>query len=74
MFTFTKSMFKSAVAATAMIAGTIASAETLTMSSWVPPTHFVHTDFLVPFTERVAEVTEGRVNIMILPAPLASPP
>ena len=51
-----------------------ASAETLTLSSWVPPTHFVHTDFLVPFTEKIAEVTEGRVTVTILPAPLASPP
>ena len=74
MINFTKSMIKGAVTATAIMAGTWASAETLTMSSWVPPTHFVHTDFLVPFTEKVAEVTEGRVNIMILPAPLASPP
>lgn len=74
MITFTKSMLKGAVAATAMMAGTMASSETLTMSSWVPPTHFVHTDFLVPFTEKVAEVTEGRVNVVILPAPLASPP
>ena len=51
-----------------------ASAETLTLSSWVPPTHFVHTDFLVPFTEKISEVTEGRVTVTILPAPLASPP
>jgi len=74
MIAFTKSMFKCAVAATAMVAGTMASSETLTMSSWVPPTHFIHTDFLVPFTEKVAEVTQGRVNVLILPAPLASPP
>ncbi|TNF17621.1 MAG: TRAP transporter substrate-binding protein [Rhodobacteraceae bacterium] len=69
-------MLKGAVAASAFFAATtqIASAEMLTMSSWVPPTHFVHTDFLVPFTEKVAEVTEGRVTITILPAPLASPP
>lgn len=76
MITFTTKMLKGAVAATALIAGTaqIASAEMLTMSSWVPPTHFVHTDFLVPFTEKVAEVTDGRVTVTILPAPLASPP
>ena len=76
MITFTTKMLKGAVAATALMAATaqIASAEVLTMSSWVPPTHFIHTDFLVPFTEKVAEVTEGRVTIMILPAPLASPP
>lgn len=69
-------LLKGAVAASALIAASaqIASAEMLTMSSWVPPTHFVHTDFLVPFTEKVAEVTEGRVTVTILPAPLASPP
>lgn len=54
--------------------GSEANAEVLTMSSWVPPTHFIHTDILVPFTEKVAEVTDGRVTVMILPAPLASPP
>ncbi len=76
MITFTTRMLKGAVAATALLAATaqFARAEGLTMSSWVPPTHFVHTDFLVPFTERVAEVTEGRVTVTILPAPLASPP
>ena len=76
MITFTTRLLKGAVAATALLAATaqVASAEVLTMSSWVPPTHFVHTDFLVPFTEKVAEVTEGRVTVTILPAPLASPP
>ena len=76
MITFTTKMLKGAVAVTALMAATaqIASAEVLTMSSWVPPTHFIHTDVLVPFTEKVAEVTEGRVTVMILPAPLASPP
>lgn len=67
---------KLAASTVALILGTaqLAQAEMLTMSSWVPPTHFIHTDFLVPFTEKVAEVTEGRVSVMILPAPLASPP
>ncbi|SLN13512.1 C4-dicarboxylate-binding periplasmic protein precursor [Roseovarius gaetbuli] len=76
MFDKISKMVKGAAAATAILAVTpqVASAEMLTMSSWVPPTHFIHTDFLVPFTEKVAEVTEGRVTVMILPAPLASPP
>lgn len=76
MMTFTTKMLKGAVAATALMAASaqIANAEVLTMSSWVPPTHFIHTDVLVPFTEKVAEVTEGRVTVIILPAPLASPP
>lgn len=75
MTNFTTTNLKASVAAIAIVASTqAASAEVLTMSSWVPPTHFVHTDILVPFTERVAEATEGRVTIMILPAALASPP
>lgn len=75
MINFTTRLLKSAAVAALMTAtAQAASAETLTMSSWVPPTHFVHTDFLVPFTEKVAEVTDGRVTITILPAPLASPP
>lgn len=49
------------------------AAQNLTMSSWVPPTHFLHTDFFVPFTEKIAEVTEGRVTVTILPAPLGGP-
>ena len=76
MFNTTTKMLKGAVAATALMAATaqIANAEVLTMSSWVPPTHFIHTDFLVPFTEKVAAVTDGRATVTILPAPLASPP
>lgn len=58
--------------ALALMTGT-ASAQNLTMSSWVPPTHFLHTDFFVPFAEQVAEVTEGRVTVTILPAPLGGP-
>lgn len=51
-----------------------AHSETLTLSTWVPATHFVHTDFLVPFAKNVEAATEGRVTINILPAPLGSPP
>jgi TRAP-type transport system periplasmic protein len=76
MVTLNARILKSAAVTIAVTAATtpIASAQMLTMSSWVPPTHFVHTDFLVPLTERIAEVTEGRVSVMILPAPLGSPP
>jgi TRAP-type C4-dicarboxylate transport system substrate-binding protein len=59
-------------AVTALFAGPTV-AETLTMSSWVPPTHFVHTDILVPYAESISEATEGRVTVTILPAPLATP-
>ena len=76
MTIFTTTGFRGGVAATTILMATtgLASAEMLTMSSWVPPTHFLHTDFLVPFTEQVAEATDGRVTVTILPAALASPP
>ena len=63
----------SAFAVAATLIGAQAHAQSLNVSSWVPPTHFIHTDFLVPFAEQVAEVTEGRVTLNILPAPLGGP-
>lgn len=67
---------------TALIAATFglglaasAQAETvLTVSSWVPQTHFIYTDILVPYAENVAKATEGRVTLHIMPAPLGAPP
>lgn len=52
-----------------------AQAETvLTVSSWVPQTHFVYTDILVPYAESVAKATEGCVTLNIMPAALGAPP
>lgn len=67
---------------TALIAASVglglaapAQAETvLTVSNWVPQTHFIYTDILVPFAETVAKATEGRVTLNIMPAPLGTPP
>lgn len=68
-------LFKhTAAAATLVAAAHAADAQILTLSSWVPPTHFLHTEFLAPLTTQIAEATDGRVTVMILPAPLASPP
>ncbi len=57
-----------------LLASAAAAATTLTVSSWVPPTHFIHTDFLVPYAEQVERATDGRVQLRILPKPLGSPP
>lgn len=52
-----------------------AQAETvLTVSSWVPQTHFIYTDILVPYADSIATATEGRVTLNIMPAPLGAPP
>jgi TRAP-type transport system periplasmic protein len=56
--------------------GTAAQAETtmLTMSSWVPPTHFLVKDVLQPWMAEVEKATEGRVKINLLPKAVGSPP
>lgn len=47
---------------------------TLTMNSWLPPTHPQVAELYVPWIEDIERVTEGRVQIEILPAPLGPPP
>jgi TRAP-type C4-dicarboxylate transport system substrate-binding protein len=52
-----------------------ARAETvLRMSNWVPPSHLLTREVLGPWMEDVARVTEGRVRIEALKAPLGKPP
>ena len=70
-----------ATKALALVAGLAAFAlpaaaqtTTLTVSSWVPPTHFLHTQILAPYGEQIEKATEGRVKVRILPAALGSPP
>ena len=46
----------------------------LRMSSWVPPSHTVTRDILIPWMEDVARVTEGRVTVDALESPLGKPP
>jgi TRAP-type C4-dicarboxylate transport system substrate-binding protein len=50
-----------------------AQATTLTMSNWVPPTHFVTTNILQVWADRVEEATEGRIKVRMLPKPVGSP-
>ncbi|NRP52973.1 MULTISPECIES: TRAP transporter substrate-binding protein [unclassified Marinobacterium] len=50
-----------------------AQAETLTMSNWVPPAHFV-SGILKDWAEDVSEATEGRVTVRMLPKAVGSPP
>jgi TRAP-type C4-dicarboxylate transport system substrate-binding protein len=57
------------------VAASGAEAETvLRLSNWVPPSHLVTTGILGPWSEDVARVTEGRVRVELLKAPLGKPP
>lgn len=62
------------IAAAATLGAAAAQAQTtLTLSSWVPSTHFVAQDILQPWMEDVKRVTEGRVVINLLPKPVGAP-
>ncbi len=53
---------------------TLAFAETkLTLSSWLPPTHPVVKDMIVPWTKQVKEATNGRVTVNVLAKGLGHP-
>ena len=62
-----------ALALGALCARTVAAAETLTLSSWLPPTHPVVVNALKPWADEVRKVTDGNVRIRILAKPLGSP-
>lgn len=50
-----------------------AQTTTLTLSSWVPSTHFLVPEILEPWIEDVKNATEGRVVINILPTAVGAP-
>lgn len=66
-----------ALAAGTLLAGTgnaLAQTTNLTLSSWVPPTHYLVKDILQPWMADVEKATEGRVKINLLPKAVGAPP
>ncbi len=53
---------------------TSATADELVLSSWLPPKHPVVTSVIQPWAQQVADATEGRVTVRVLPKPLGPPP
>jgi len=52
-----------------------AQAETvLRVSNWLPPGHPLVVDIIEPWGEKVAEVTDGRVTVEVMKAPIGKPP
>lgn len=68
--------FRLLAAAAALCAGFtgVATAQTvnLSFSAWVPPSHMLVRDAMVPWMEEVDKVTQGRVKIKLLPKPAAN--
>lgn len=70
-----KTFLKSGIVAASVLLAAAAQAETtrLTMSSWLPSGHPLVTDVFEPWIEDVKTATGGRVEIVMLPAPLGHP-
>ncbi|EFO34141.1 trap dicarboxylate transporter- dctp subunit [Roseibium sp. TrichSKD4] len=62
------------VAATTLWGGAASAETTLNLSSWLPPSHPIVADMIVPWTQEVEKATGGNVKIKILPKPLGKPP
>ncbi|MDO6587929.1 TRAP transporter substrate-binding protein [Salipiger sp. 1_MG-2023] len=63
-----------ATALTLSLAGAASAQTMLTVANWLPPSHPLVSDLIVPMTEKIAEATGGEVTANILPAPLGPPP
>jgi len=62
--------------AAGMILPTQASAQKtvdLAFSSWIPPTHVLMKNFMIPWAKEVEAATEGRVKITFLPKAVTNP-
>ncbi|APX24261.1 ABC transporter substrate-binding protein [Salipiger profundus] len=60
--------------ALSLLLASAAHAETvLTVANWLPPSHPLVSELIVPMTEQIAEATDGEVTANILPAPLGPP-
>ncbi|WP_108659150.1 TRAP transporter substrate-binding protein [Acuticoccus kandeliae] len=63
------------VAALLTVGATSAMADTtLTVSNWLPPSHPIVRDIIIPWGEAVTEATDGRVKVEVMAAPIGKPP
>lgn len=63
-----------AIAGSSLLASSAAFAETLALSSWLPPRHPIVVNAIKPWAREVSEVTEGRVKVRVLSKALGAPP
>jgi TRAP-type C4-dicarboxylate transport system substrate-binding protein len=68
-------VYKLAACALALgaMAGAAQAETVLRFSNWLPPAHPLIKDVVKPWSEQVAEATDGRVRLQILNAPLGPP-
>jgi TRAP-type transport system periplasmic protein len=62
------------LAAAAAGSGSLSAQTTLTMSSWVPPSHALTKDVLVVWAQNVEKASNGRIKLQMLPKHPSVPP
>lgn len=62
------------IAASTLLASAASAQTTLTLSSWLPPSHPIVANMIVPWAQEVEKATGGNVKVKILPKPLGKPP
>ena len=65
--------FLSATALSLALAGAAPAETVLTVANWLPPSHPLVSEVIVPMTEQIAAATDGEVSANILLAPLGPP-
>ncbi len=58
----------------AMSASALAQETVLRMSNWLPPSHPIVKDMMIPWAEKLKEASDGRIEVQILDAPVGPPP
>ncbi len=64
----------SSLATALVLSGPAFADTTLTVANWLPPSHPLVSEVIVPMTEQIKEATGGSVVANVLPAPLGPPP
>ncbi len=64
----------SSVAVALALSSPVWAETTLTVANWLPPSHPLVSEVIVPMTEQIKEATGGDVVANILPAPIGPPP
>ena len=68
-----RTLFGAVALSFAAMPAALAQSVTLSFSAWVPPSHMLVRDGMVPWMTEVEKVTEGRVKVKLLPKPVTNP-
>ncbi|MCC5780220.1 TRAP transporter substrate-binding protein [Nitratireductor sp. B36] len=69
-----KTFVTASILTTVMSFGAMAQETVLRMSNWLPPSHPIVRDMMIPWAEKLKEASDGRIEVQILDAPLGPPP